>query len=115
MALLNKLTNDGSRLTDLDGKNGTKYNGKSNYQKDLSTSQLDLNGKTPSKYSVGIVTPGLPLSKNAKKGLAVSNLDLDGKRPKFYDRKTNYQRDLAVSNLDLNGKKTSKYSNNLPK
>ena len=51
MGLLDKLTTKGSVLTDLDGKTPLKYDGASNYQKDLATSQLDLNGKTPAKYS----------------------------------------------------------------
>ena len=50
MGLLDKLTKAGSVLTDLDGKTPSKYDGKSQYQKDLDTSQLDLDGKTPLKY-----------------------------------------------------------------
>ena len=51
MALLDKLTTAGSVLTDLDGKTPKAYDGISNYEKVLATSQLDLNGKTPAKYS----------------------------------------------------------------
>ena len=51
MGLLDKLTTKGSVLTDLDGKTPLKYDGISNYEKDLAASQLDLNGKTPVKYS----------------------------------------------------------------
>ena len=50
MGLLDKLTTAGSSLTDLDGKTPLKYDGVSNYQKDLAASQLDLDGKTPIKY-----------------------------------------------------------------
>jgi hypothetical protein len=79
-ALLNKLQKDGSQLTGLDGKNSPLYDGQSQYQKGLeesqldvgnikakyqflgairsaifvkkglATSQLDLDGRTPSKY-----------------------------------------------------------------
>jgi hypothetical protein len=46
-----------------------------NYQKDLATSQLDLEGKTPTKYN-GV--------SNYQKGLATSQLDLEGKTPNKY-------------------------------
>ena len=77
MALLDKLTTAGSVLTDLDGKTPVKYDGASNYKKDLATSQLDLDGKTPLKYD-GV--------SNYQKDLAASQLDLDGKTPiKYWD------------------------------
>jgi hypothetical protein len=75
MALLDKLINAGSALTGLDGKTPPKYNGASNYQKDLATSQLDLDGKTPVGYDK---------VSNYQKDLATSQLDLDGKTPSKY-------------------------------
>ena len=48
MGLLDKLQTAGSNLTNLDGKTPTKYDGASQYQKDLATSQLDL--VNPTKY-----------------------------------------------------------------
>jgi len=75
MGLLDKLTKAGSVLTDLDGKTPVKYDGASNYQKDLATSQLDLDGKTPKSYD-GV--------SNYEKDLATSQLDLDGKTPVKY-------------------------------
>jgi len=67
MALLDKLQTAGSILTDLDGKTPVKYDGASQYQKDLATSQLDLGGKTPLKYDG---------ASQYQKGLATSQLDL---------------------------------------
>jgi len=79
MGLLDKLTKAGSVLTDLDGKTPVKYDGVSNYKKDLATSQLDLDGKAPLKYD-GV--------SNYQKDLAASQLDLDGKTPiKYWDIK----------------------------
>jgi hypothetical protein len=75
MGLLDKLTKAGSSLTGLDGKTPVKYDGASNYQKDLATSQLDLEGKTPTKYN-GV--------SNYQKDLATSQLDLEGKTPNKY-------------------------------
>jgi hypothetical protein len=75
MGLLDKLTTAGSVLTDLDGKTPVKYDGVSNYEKDLATSQLDLGGKTPLKYD-GV--------SNYEKVLATSQLDLNGKTPVKY-------------------------------
>ena len=75
MGLLDKLTTAGSVLTDLDGKTPVKYDGASNYKKDLATSQLDLDGKTPLQYD-GV--------SNYQKSLATSQLDLDGKTPSKY-------------------------------
>jgi hypothetical protein len=75
MGLLDKLTKAGSALTGLDGKTPPKYDGASNYQKDLATSQLDLEGKTPTKYN-GV--------SNYQKDLATSQLDLEGKTPNKY-------------------------------
>jgi hypothetical protein len=67
MALLDKLQTQGSVLTDLDGKTPVKYDGASQYQKDLATSQLDLGGKTPVKYDG---------ASQYQKDLATSQLDL---------------------------------------
>lgn len=75
MGLLDKLTKAGSVLTDLDGKTPVKYDGASNYKKDLATSQLDLDGKAPLQYD-GV--------SNYQKSLAASQLDLDGKTPSKY-------------------------------
>ena len=75
MGLLDKLTKAGSVLTDLDGKTPVKYDGASNYKKDLATSQLDLDGKAPLQYD-GI--------SNYEKDLAISQLDLNGKTPVKY-------------------------------
>ena len=75
MGLLDKLTKAGSVLTGLDGKTPSKYDGVSQYQKDLATSQLDLEGKTPTKYN-GV--------SNYQKDLATSQLDLEGKTPNKY-------------------------------
>ena len=58
MGLLDKLTTAGSTLTDLDGKTPTKYDGVSNYKKDLATSQLDLDGVIP---PVSSANPGQAL------------------------------------------------------
>ena len=73
MALLDKLTTAGSVLTDLDGKTPKAYDGISNYEKDLATSQLDLGGKQPLKYD-GV--------SNYEKVLVTSQLDLNGLAPK---------------------------------
>jgi hypothetical protein len=75
MGLLDKLQTAGSNFSAYDGKNPTKYDGVSQYQKDLATSQLDLEGKTPTKYN-GV--------SNYQKGLATSQLDLEGKTPNKY-------------------------------
>ena len=75
MGLLDKLTKAGSELTGLDGKTPPKYDGVSNYQKSLATSQLDLEGKTPPKYD-GV--------SKYQKSLATSQLDLEGKTPSKY-------------------------------
>ena len=44
MGLLDKLQTAGSNLTSFDGKTPAKYDGISQYQKGLATSQLDLDG-----------------------------------------------------------------------
>lgn len=44
------LLKQGSQLTQYDGKTPSKYQGISQYQRDLAVSQLDLDGKTPPKY-----------------------------------------------------------------
>ena len=75
MGLLDKLQTQGSVLTDLDGKTPIKYDGTSQYQKDLAISQLDLDGKTPIKYDG---------TSQYEKVLASSQLDLDGKTPIKY-------------------------------
>ena len=50
MALLNKLTTDGSLLSGLDGKKPLEYDKQTNQIAGLKKSQLDLDGKTPEKY-----------------------------------------------------------------
>lgn len=75
MALLDLLKKQGSVLTALDGKTPTSYNGVSNYQTDLKTSQLDLDGKSPESYN-GV--------SNYLTQLKSSQLDLDGKTPTKY-------------------------------
>jgi hypothetical protein len=73
MGLLDKLTTNGSVLTGLDGKTPVKYDGASNYKKDLATSQLDLDGNQPLAYNQ---------KSNYATDLAVSQLDLNGLAPK---------------------------------
>jgi len=73
MGLLDKLQTAGSQLTSYDGKNPTKYDGVSQYQKSLATSQLDLDGKQPLVYDK---------QSNYATDLAVSQLDLNGLAPK---------------------------------
>jgi len=75
MRLLDKLQTGGSALTGLDGKSPKKYDGASQYQKDLATSQLDLDGKKPLEYNRQTVQIA---------GLAKSQLDLDGRTPDKY-------------------------------
>ena len=75
MGLLDKLTKDGSTLSEFDGLTPKSYDGASQYQQDLKVSQLDLDGKDPAKYD--------QLSAY-KKGLAFSQLDLDGGDPLPY-------------------------------
>ena len=74
MALLD-LLQKGSILTNYDGKTPNSYDGVSQYQKGLETSQLDLNGKKPLEYD---------RLTQYQKGLIVSQLDLDGKTPEKY-------------------------------
>ena len=77
MGLLDKLTKDGSILSGLDGGAPSPYDGASQYEQGLRTSQLDLDGKDPAKYDQVSVY---------EKGLALSRLDLDGVTPpKYYD------------------------------
>jgi hypothetical protein len=73
MGLLDKLQTAGSQLTSYDGKNPPKYDGISQYQKGLATSQLDLDGKQPLVYD---------RQSNYETDLAVSQLDLNGLAPK---------------------------------
>jgi hypothetical protein len=73
MALLDKLTTGGSILSSYDGKTPVKYNGVSQYQKGLATSQLDLDGTQPLVYDK---------KSNYETDLAVSQLDLNGLAPK---------------------------------
>jgi hypothetical protein len=47
MGLLDKLQNQGSTLTNLDGTTPTSYTGATKYPQGLAKSQLDLDGKTP--------------------------------------------------------------------
>ena len=77
MGLLDKLTKDGSTLSQFDGAQPPSYDGASQYQEDLRVSQLDLNGKDPAKYDQASAY---------QKSLAFSRLDLDGATPaKYYD------------------------------
>ena len=73
MGLLDKLQTAGSNLTSFDGKTPAKYDGISQYQKGLATSQLDLDGKQPLAYDK---------QSNYLEGLATSQLDLNGLAPK---------------------------------
>lgn len=75
MGLLDKLQTAGSQLTSFDGSTPTKYNGTSQYQKGLATSNLDLDGKQPLKYDQ---------KSNYITDLAKSQLDLDGRTPNKY-------------------------------
>ena len=50
MGLLDKLQTAGSNFSAYDGKNPTEYDGVSQYQEDLTKSQLDLDGKNPLEY-----------------------------------------------------------------
>ena len=50
MALLNKLTQNGSLLSGLDGKKPLEYNRQTKQIAGLTKSQLDLDGKNPKKY-----------------------------------------------------------------
>lgn len=74
-SLLNKLQKDGSQLSGLDGKNSPIYDGKSQYQRDLAISQLDLDGKKPLEYNRQTIQIA---------GLTKSQLDLEGKTPEKY-------------------------------
>jgi hypothetical protein len=75
MGLLDKLTKDGSTLSQFDGAQPPSYNGASQYQQDLRVSQLDLDGREPAKYDQVSAY---------QKSLAVSQLDLDGVNPLPY-------------------------------
>ena len=75
MALLNKLTQDGSLLSGLDGKKPLEYDKQSIQISGLIKSQLDLNGKKPLEYDKQTVQIA---------GLTKSQLDLDGKIQKKY-------------------------------
>ena len=75
MGLLDKLTKDGSTLSQFDGAQPPSYDGVSQYQEDLRVSQLDLDGKDPAKYDQLTAY---------QKGLALSKLDLDGLDPLPY-------------------------------
>jgi hypothetical protein len=74
MGLLD-LLKKGSVLTDLDGKTPKSYDGVTQYEKGLATSQLDLDGKTPLAYD---------RLTQYQKSLAASQLDLDGTTPEKY-------------------------------
>jgi hypothetical protein len=49
-SLLNLLKSKGSVLTNLDGKTPPSFDGTSQYEEGLATSQLDLDGKRPLQY-----------------------------------------------------------------
>ena len=73
--LLNLLKSKGSVLTDLDGKTPSLFDGNSQYEKGLATSQLDLDGKTPLQYDRQTIQIA---------GLEKSQLDLNGVSPEKY-------------------------------
>lgn len=73
--LLNLLKSQGSVLTSLDGKTPPSFDGTSQYEKGLATSQLDLDGKKPLAYD---------RSSKYQESLAKSQLDLDGRTPNKY-------------------------------
>ena len=75
MALLNKLTQGGSLVTDLDGQKPVEYDKQTVQINSLTKSQLDLDGKKPLEYD---------RLTQYQKGLATSQLDLDGKTPEKY-------------------------------
>ncbi len=75
MALLNKLTTEGSLLTSLDGKKPLEYNKQTVQIAGLTKSQLDLNGRKPLEYDKQTVQI---------ESLTKSQLDLDGKTPDKY-------------------------------
>ena len=75
MAILDKFTQEGSLLTNLDGQTPKSYDGKSKYELNLQESQLDLDGKTPETYDDVSAY---------EQDLQISQLDLDGKTPKKY-------------------------------
>ena len=76
MGLLDKLQTAGSNFSAYDGKNPTEYDGVSQYQEDLTKSQLDLDGKQPKIYN--------RVSKLDKPTPVTSQLDRDAKTPKKY-------------------------------
>jgi hypothetical protein len=73
--LLNLLKSEGSVLTSLDGKTPKSFDGTSQYEKSLATSQLDLDGKTPLQYDRQTIQIA---------GLEKSQLDLNGVTPEKY-------------------------------
>lgn len=75
MALLNKLTQGGSLLTDLDGQKPVEYDKQTVQINSLTKSQLDLDGKKPLAYD---------RSSKYQESLAKSQLDLDGRTPNKY-------------------------------
>jgi hypothetical protein len=75
MALLNKLTTEGSLLTSLDGKKPLEYNKQTVQIAGLTKSQLDIDGLKPLEYDRQTVQIA---------GLTKSQLDLDGKIQKKY-------------------------------
>ena len=75
MALLNKLTTEGSLLSGLDGKKPLEYDKQTIQIASLTKSQLDLDGKKPLEYDKQTVQIA---------GLTKSQLDLDGKNPNKY-------------------------------
>jgi hypothetical protein len=75
MGLLDKLTKDGSTLSQFDGAQPPVYNGVSQYQEDLRVSQLDLDGKQPQVYNQ---------QSQYQTDLKISRLDLDGSTPPQY-------------------------------
>jgi hypothetical protein len=74
-SLLNLLKSKGSVLTNLDGKTPPSFDGTSQYEEGLATSQLDLDGKRPLQYDRQTVQIA---------GLEKSQLDLNGVTPEKY-------------------------------
>jgi hypothetical protein len=115
MGLLDKLTQDGSILTDQDGITPQGYNQVTSMlnPSTLVGSTLDLNGQTPAEYDTN-TTALIP-------SLFQSNLDgYNGQTPSTYQDQVLLQTNLLVnstlpgSTLDLEGQTPPQYVNNLP-
>jgi len=73
--LLNKLTQGGSLLTNLDGKKPLEYDKQTKQIAGLTKSQLDIDGLKPLEYDKQTIQIA---------GLTKSQLDLNGKTPSKY-------------------------------